>query len=277
MRCGYPSEPAQALHCGTCASTPPAVSAARPGLRAGFRAFFRGVGVLLARPRTKRFAVIPLLLSFVAFGVVFGLLWAGTADLRAHAASASWMPQWLQSVTSGVLATLTVAIFGAFAWFTATPITQALAAPFLDWLVARVDEERLGRAPALSGSWAASTAFSIAQALLSLAVSLSLSLAAFAAAFIPFLGFVLAPLLLALALGFAAIDIAASRRRWTLSQKLSLLTARPAPWIGFGLAAVILALIPCLTILLGIPAMALGGTLLLYEVDLSPARRLHKP
>lgn len=241
------------------------------GLLLGFGAFVRGVKFLFTRSRTKRYALLPLLISAVIVAATFFGLWWGTEGLRASLASADWMPEWVRAVTRYALSALVVLLFLLFAWAASAPIASAISAPFLDPLVGRVDEEVLGRRAGVEAPFVRDTAFSVVQALAILPVLLACSLTALVLALIPVAGPFVSFGFLALGFGISGIDIAGSRRRWTLRQKLRVTAANLPAVVGFGAAGALLGFVPVLPIAIGIPASAIGATLLLYSLDLRPA------
>ncbi len=277
-RCGYPAPAAASggASCRLCALRPPPAGAAatrRAGFADGLGAFFRGIGFLFSKSRTKRVAVLPACISTVVFSVMLWLLWTLTAGIRESTVSASWMPGWLQGIASFVVGSLVLLVFVVLAWFTAAPITTAIAGPFLDLLVARVDEEVMGTRPSVEAGIVRDTAFGVLQAALVLGFTVALGIGAFLLNFVPAAGTAASFVVMAFGLGFSAIDLPASRRRFTFGQKLAVASANLGAVLGFGLGSVLLAPIACLNVLLGIPVSALGGTLLFHRLDLRPAVR----
>jgi uncharacterized protein involved in cysteine biosynthesis len=242
------------------------------GFLAGARCFGRGTGFLLQTPRTKRYAAIPWAIAAAIFAIAFYLLWNATDSLRHSATSAEWAPEWLRSAAAIFMSALFVALFALLLWIGAAVVTAAVAAPFLDVLVGRVDEVRFGRVRAVSASWFADFGFTAWQSVLLLVFLLPLNAAALIAAWIPPIGPFVSLFLISTAAGFAALDIAASRRRWTFGQKLAVAAASFPALLGFGLVAALVSTVPCLGWMLAIPVCATGGTFLLYSIDLGPAR-----
>ena len=154
------------------------------------------------------------------------------------------MAAWLRTIILGFLTVVFVAIFALLVWATASSITAAIAAPILDLLVGRVDEVTFGAPRAVSLSWVSDAAFNIGQALLTLCLVLPLNVAAFAVAWIPPIGPFAGLFLVSTAAGFAALDIAAARRRFTLGQKIRVATTNFPAILGFGAASAVVCLIP---------------------------------
>jgi uncharacterized protein involved in cysteine biosynthesis len=278
LRCGYPAAGAARI-CEACARSGAVGAgpsgggaAARPaGFAAGAAAFARGVAFLLKTPRTKRYAVIPFLIAIVVFAAGFHWLWGTAEPVRAALAPAETMAAWLRTIILGFLTVVFVAIFALLVWATASSITAAIAAPILDLLVGRVDEVTFGAPRAVSLSWVSDAAFNIGQALLTLCLVLPLNVAAFAVAWIPPIGPFAGLFLVSTAAGFAALDIAAARRRFTLGQKIRVATTNFPAILGFGAASAVVCLIPCVGWMVSIPAAAVGGALLFHGLDLRRA------
>jgi uncharacterized protein involved in cysteine biosynthesis len=234
------------------------------------------VGFLLKTPRTKRYAAAPVAIAAVLFVVFTWLVWSASEPLRRVALTIEWMPHWMQSAIAFILGAITITLLFVLTWFTAAAVVAAVAAPFLDLLVARVDEVRTGQPRAVTESWSRAFLYSLTQSGLFLLLVVAINLAAFAIAWLPPAGPVLSFVLLAFGAGLGAFDLAASRRRFGISQKLRV-AGRHAPALaGFGTAAVLMAMIPCLGWLITIPACATGGALLIYNMDLTAAQHPRK-
>lgn len=267
LRCGYPS-----VAGGLCDACPPGTPPTRPaGFGEGFTAAGRGLRFLLSTPRTKRYAAIPVAFTLAVFAAASVVLWRATESLRTFPAGIAWLPAWAQAVLTFLLGAAVVAAFLVLVWLLASTLTAAVAAPFLDLVVGRIDEVRFGRARSAGGTWLADASFTVVQALLTLAFLLPLNAAAFVVAWIPPLGPAASFFLLSTAAGFGAFDFAAGRRRWTFGQKLRVTAANFPAILGLGLGIVLLTLVPCVGWMFAIPAAAAGGGLLLYRLDLTRA------
>jgi uncharacterized protein involved in cysteine biosynthesis len=90
--------------------------------------------------------------------------------------------------------------------------------------------------------------------------------------FIPFVG----PILFGAAAGFATaislMDIPFSRRRWSMSQRLSFFTGNLLPLVAFGSVAGLVFLIPLFGPILMVPAASIGGLWLVVRLDKSKLR-----
>lgn len=238
------------------------------GFGAGLRAFGDGLVFLLKTSRSKRHAVAPVAIAGVIFTIAAWALWNLSEPLRTAPAQVEWLPEWARAIVIFILGALMMAVFLVVMWFTAAPVTAAVAAPFLDLLVARVDEVKAGKARSVGGPAARNLIFAIGQSCIMIALILTLNLAAFAVAWIPPVGPIFSFVFLAAGAGLGAIDIATARRAMTFSQKVSLARRNPGAVMGLGTALVLVAFVPCVGIIFTIPAAAVGGGLLIYQMRL---------
>lgn len=187
-------------------------------------------------------------------------------------ANGEWMPEWLKAIVAFIAGALTFIILFILIWFSAAGVTAAVAAPFLDILVGRVDEVTTGKPRAAEGSWLADITFTIIQSGSIIIFIIIVNSIALVLAWIPPIGPVISFVLLSFGAGLGALDLAASRRRWTFIQKMRVASSNIMMLLGFGTAAVLIAFIPCLGWMLTIPVSAAGGTLMVYGMDLTRAR-----
>jgi uncharacterized protein involved in cysteine biosynthesis len=257
--------------CALCGAVPSKRRVA--GFGDGFSSVLRGLTFLARTPRTKRYAAVPIALTLTAFAIAFWALWNATEPVRRVSYSAEWMPAWMQAVLTFFLGAIVFLVFCVVLWAGAAILTTAVAAPFLDVLVGRVDEVKFGKERTAGGTWMEDSAFTVVQSLLTLGFLLPLNAAAFIAAWIPPLGPPVAFFLLSTAAGFGAFDFAASRRRWTFGQKLRVASANFPALLGIGIALVLLTLVPCVGWMVAIPAAAAAGGLAVYHLDLTDAAK----
>ncbi|MFN0208023.1 MAG: EI24 domain-containing protein [Planctomycetota bacterium] len=268
--CGYPA--GEGGRCSICAAGPPALKSGRSRFLAGFRFYFSGIRFLLNTPRTKRYVIAPITISLLIFSISVYFLWNITDPLREWLSQGEWMPDWLKAIVAFLVGTVTAGILLILVWFTAAGVTAAVAAPFLDILVGRVDEVKTGKPRIAGGTWLADLAFTAIQSGVIIIFIIIINIVALAIAWIPPVGAPVSFVLLTFGAGLGALDVAASRRRWTFSQKMRVASANISTLLGFGTAAVLIAFVPCVGWMLTIPVSAAGGTLMLYGLDLSRAR-----
>jgi CysZ protein len=108
--------------------------------------------------------------------------------------------------------------------------------------------------------------FEMREAARAAAYFLVMAALAFAIGLIPFVGPVLAALWAAYALSFQLTDPPLTRRGLSFREKRAWHRTHRAESEGFGLAGLVLLLVPFANLLLG-PAMAAGGALLVHRVE----------
>lgn len=150
----------------------------------------------------------------------------------------------------------------AFAW----ALLAALVAPFVALGLARRD---YGRWLAWMVRVESSTLWTSLRTSL---VALFLLILCLPLKFVPFVG----PILFGAAAGFSTaislMDIPFSRRRWSLSQRLTFLLQNPVALIAFGSTASLLFLLPFIGPILMVPAASVGGLWLVVRLDKSRLR-----
>jgi CysZ protein len=148
-------------------------------------------------------------------------------------------------------------------------VGTALAAPFLEILSARVEEVVQGaRAPLRPPQGLREFVRVVGHTILLLVFWLGLLLLSF----LPGLGHMLwlVGSWLLLAYNFAAFAL--ERRRWSFREQWRRLLRAWAATLGFGAAVFVLLLLPLLGLVL-LPTAAVGGTLLVLEIERQAPRR----
>jgi len=165
--CGYDAPGAGCPHCGhdsTAASLRDRRVGRLQGIVDGLRAIPTGLGLLLSTPGVKRFLLPPVLLTALAFALLFGWSW-GLVDLLVEAseegvASLGLEDGWLKSVVTWLLAhqvvvwvvraggfLLWLALSSVVALYTFSIVYEAIAGPFLDEIQGRLETRWFGRNP----------------------------------------------------------------------------------------------------------------------------------
>lgn len=209
---------------------------------------------LLARPRLRRFLLLPLLGNLLLFGLATLLTW-WLIDL----AVASWVPigwDWL----SWVLLPLAFAALVLVFLLGFTLLANLLLGPFLGSLAAAVREE-MGWPPTAAPvlGWWASTRMELRRLLY---VLLCLT-GVFLLGWVPVLQLLAPPLGVAVSAWLLAVEFTAhplGLRAAALGDQLRILRGHRVSALGFGLAALGLLLVPMLNLLL-VPAAVVGATL----------------
>lgn len=248
----------------------------------GFRLPLEGARLLLRERSLWLPALVPVLLSVVAFTTAIGLVVAYAGPM--HELATAWMPAleataWYAWLWIGparlFFALLGMLIFlgmAATALVAAYLVASLLASPFHDWLSQRVERAVTGAlddrsSPGLTGL--------VADGLRSMREELRRLL--FFAALVgplallglvlPFTQVVTGPAILALTVFFLPLDYASytlDRRHLSFAEKRRWLLARAPVAAGFGGAAFLTCSIPLLN-LLAMPLLVVAGTLLVLR------------
>ena len=169
--CGYDAPEAQARPCPHCAGSPREPSLVKPlrgafaGVRAGFVAIPRGLKVLLATRRTKRWLLPPFLLTLVVFVALIWWLIAWVQGLvDAVKQQTGELPPgyegWLGWIAKKLMESaifVGIAKWGVFVvgivvssvamLWTFSIVYEAIAGPFLDTVHGRIEERWFGSNP----------------------------------------------------------------------------------------------------------------------------------
>ena len=241
----------------------------------GFALPLRGLRFLFANRGLKRYAVLPLILNVVFYGmaiVVFMyFLWRWEFTLvewdflgpvgRWLSAAVNWMG-WLLKVPIGMAAL-------AAAFFTFTGVGMALASPLNDILSEKVEMTYIGGYTKMSLPFRFTTkaAFlSIGDSLRNLVKQLACTVAALPFLLIPVVGFLPLFLVGAYFAGFGFVDTAMARNFLRPKHKKLLVGKDFWEIIGFGSAMQAVFAIPFLGMLL-MPVGVAAGTLLYCRED----------
>lgn len=222
----------------------------------GPRHLLAGFGLLL-RPGVRGFMLIPLLgnivlYSLAALAAFYGL---DSALDRWLPASVDWL-RWLLFPLLGLL-------LAVLAFFTFTLLGNLLLSPFNGLLSERVEIALTGTATrGLDESVAAAMRRSVKQAVRRLAYVGVRMLGIFVLGWIPVLGILAWPLGILLGAWFLALEFCDNplgNWGWDFQRQRELMRAHRAGFIGFGLAALGLSLVPVVNFAV-IPAAVAGMT-----------------
>jgi len=247
------------------------VSTPRPGAlrRGGAGAWhvFSGFWYLLRHPPLWPLAVLPTLLAAVC---VIGGLFLGAYSMR-------WLEGMLLpapgrlSAGLGVVLMLALGVGAVGAGvILGLAVALLLSAPILERMSRRVEEQVRGQVPNGSG-WRFELAQSFKSALYFLAAAPVMILLSV----VPVVGPVLGIVWGAHALALQQEELPLARRGLDFGARLRWHRRFLAESLGFGLAGLVLLVVPCANFLLA-PALTVGGTLMVLELDedLSPPDRM---
>ena len=242
----------------------------------GVRYPFRGMVLVLTRPGTWPFLLVPTILTAAAFATALYLAWILTPTMLAQ----SWTPppgapvvvgwMWdLQLLLIRVLAFMGLAL-GLY--FTA----GLVAVPFNDRLSDKVERMCLGPRADDATTW--TMIVDVVQSVSHSAVSMLLYVSAMVSLFVlelvpgfgSFAHLLLGALATALFIVREMMDGAMSRRRMRYGHKIRVLRANLPVVLGFGLVASVLLWVPLMNFVF-MPMMVAGGTLLYCHLELAGA------
>ncbi len=240
----------------------------------GFGFAWRGLSHLLGNTRLWKWAGLPILLNIFLFVVATSVYVRFFPDLL-HKIMAR-PDVWYLWIVYVLVIVLLVVAFALLVLFTFTMVGCILAAPFLDVLSERV-ENQLGSLEterslreALSGMMRG-LATSLAMLLLLVATQVAI----FAVSFVPVVGQVVAlvagPLSGALFFAIEFFDFPLGRRNLRPRERFGFVNRHRAEAIGFGLAVFLTTLVPLLNFL-ALPVAAVGATLLVRALEEEDAR-----
>jgi CysZ protein len=260
-------------------TTHPSSPGAPSALASGFRLPLEGLRLLRRERRLWPLAMVPFVLSLVAFGTAVGLIVAYAGEL--HGWATAWIPvleveRWYQWLWIGParagLAALGAAVFLALAaacLVAAYLVASLLASPFHDALAARVEQLVTGgvideAAPGIGGLLR-EAGRAIREELRRMAYFLALTLPLLLAGwFVPGAQLLTGPAIMAITIFFLPLDYASytlDRRRVSFPDKRRWLFAHKPVVAGFGVAAFLTCMVPGLNFL-AMPILVVAGTLL---------------
>lgn len=288
-RCGYATT---GLPCTGCGLDPDSTELdrlrRRGGLGLGIQALGMGARLVWRTPGAVRRLAVPAGLTLVFavwlhrayvgpwIGSAFRALDPGAVARREpgplrsalEVLSGSFVLDWLAGLSQLVGLVLV-------AWFAFGFVFEALAGPFLDTLHAQLERswfglDAKGRAQAGDSRIGSARSELRMLGLSALAALLAALVAALALPLllVPGLGGLLYLAVSGAALSLGALDVAFSRRRWTLRQRIRLLNHHWPCALSFGTAAGALLGIPFAGPLLVVPCASLGGLWMLIQLDL---------
>lgn len=259
-------------------------SEAPPGsVLAGLRLPLEALGLLRRERELWPLAVIPVLLSLVAFGAAVGVVVAYAGEL--YAWSTAWMPAfeaerwyqwiWLGPARAGLAAlgaTLFLVIAGA-ALVLAYLVASVLASPVHDALSARVEQLTTGTlvdssGPGLVGvlrEGGRAAREELRRTLFFLGLTLPLVLAG---ALLPGAALVTGPVLVGITVFFLPLDYTSytlDRRRVPFAERWRWLLSHRSVMVGFGTAAFGTFAVPGLNFV-AMPVLVVAGTLLALRI-----------
>ncbi|GAA1081921.1 EI24 domain-containing protein [Nocardiopsis metallicus] len=237
----------------------------------GFGVLLRGLGIVLRRPRLFLLGALPALVTSLLFLAALITLAVNVTGLVAWATpfAEDWESAWRGLVRGALsLALLAGAVLVMVVAF--TTVTLALGSPIYDKIAELVEEELGGAPQAPDEALLASVTRSARQSVGVVLVSLTVTVSAFLLGLVPVVGWMVAPVLTAVAGGWLlGIELTASAfdRRGLLRvrDRRHLMGARRWRVLGFAVPTYFLLAIPFVAVAV-FPAATAGGTILAREL-----------
>ncbi|WP_243710829.1 EI24 domain-containing protein [Actinomadura sp. KC216] len=252
------------------AQTPPT------GQPSGVKDLFNGVGYLLRgiawmarHPAQWLFGLIPALIVLTVYVTALVFLAFQIDDL------AGWVTgfadDWSDTPRTWARIVAGTAIYGAalfLAVLTFTAVTLLVGDPFYEAIAVRVEESQGGAPPEPDVPLIVQIGRAIKDAVLLGAVALTFAVVFFVCGFLPVVGQTVVPLVAALVSGYflagELTSVALERRGIRRTERFARLKANRPLAIGFGVATLLVFLVP-LGAVLAMPGAVAGGTLLARE------------
>lgn len=236
---------------------------------AGIGIFFRGIRFWSRRPKLMAIGAIPALITTVLYAVALVWLFSNVDAIAVWLTpfAEGWDAPWQSILRVAVGGAVVVGGFAA-AVFTFAAVTLAIASPFVDAIQERVDRE-LGGAPHVDEGFWSSLRRGVGDGLRLLSMGLAGAVIVFVCGLIPVVGSFVGWLLGAYFAGRSfALDLTGTpgdARGIPLAARRQLLKRSRGKSLGFGVAVYLSFLVP-LGAVVGTPAAAVGGNLLLREL-----------
>ncbi|NRA41956.1 MAG: sulfate transporter CysZ [Pseudomonadales bacterium] len=217
---------------------------------------------LLNRPGLRLYALMPVLVNIIIFGLGFYTAYGYVEALRGQ--FASWLPAWLAFI-SYMLWPLFIISAGVIVIYTFTLITQLIAAPFNAILSEQV-EAQLGVNTATEDAnidfWQALKT-AVPREISKLLKSLKWLLLMLILSFVPVLNIVV-PLIGAWLIAIDYLDYPADNRGLKFEQSLQIIEGQRLQHLIFGVLVSIASFIPLVNLFV-VPAAVAGGTALWHR------------
>ncbi|RRJ87259.1 hypothetical protein EG850_05455 [Gulosibacter macacae] len=242
----------------------------------GVALFFRGFGMWARRPGMMAIGAIPALIVSVLYFTAVIILAINATRIAEWATP--FADNWADPATTLVRVLVAVAVVAAgvaLGVFTFAAVTLAVAGPFNERISQRTERELGGLAIMPDETFWQGFRRGLGDAARLIGTGILTALLVFLLGLIPVVGSVLGWIAGAFFGGRAlAIELTGTpgdARRIPLKQREKMLATRRARSLGFGVCAYLMFLIP-LGAVVGTPAAAVGGTLLMRDLLGEPTR-----
>jgi CysZ protein len=236
----------------------------------GVRYFGQGFGVLTRRPRLLLIGMLPAVLTAA---ILLGAMIALVANIDHLAALVTpFAEHWsggerLVTRLAAGIALIAAAVLLGLVGFTA--VTLVVGGPFYENIAERIEDDLSITAGHLDLSWWKQFLSGLRDGIVLLLRTLVFTIPLFLAGFIPVVGQIVVPVLVALVTAwFMALEVVAVpfyRRGIGLRDRTAMLRRRRTLALGLGLPAALLSMIPLLAIVV-MPVAFAGGVLVALDV-----------
>lgn len=231
----------------------------------GVRIYWRGFRTWSKDPSLMLLGLVPGVLAWALFLVVFGALWLWLDDLALWVGGTFADDRFLAGLIAAAVAFAVLAGVVLLMVYAFVSITSVVGQPFFEMLSHSVDD-RFGPVPAgPAWPWWRNAVRGMGEGLRLFLVQAPVSLGIFLIGLVPVLGTVTSWTLGALLGGwFVALELTSipfERRGLVLRDRRRVLAARRARTLGFGAMAFVMSIVPPLAVLT-MPAGVAAGTLL---------------
>lgn len=228
----------------------------------------RGIALFAKTPSLWALGLLPPFLALLIVAVLAVVLGVYVDDLVLWATPFADDPSWSPAWRTAVRLSFGIGIFAAYvllAVLSFAAVTNLIGQPFFEMISDRI-EKSLGNAPAETDtSWWRTLPRATAGSIVILAIFLSIMIPLFVLGFVPAIGQTVVPLVGAMVSGFflsiEVMSIPLDRRGMRLRERLAFHWRHRAVVTGFGIAFVLLFMIPLMNIV-AMPGAIVGGTLL---------------
>ncbi|MFF5258548.1 EI24 domain-containing protein [Actinomadura viridis] len=245
------------------------MSQAFKDLFSGVGYLFRGLGWVARHPLQWLFGLIPALIVLVVYAAALGALAWNLGDiagwLTPFADGWSEWPRDIMRVVAGI------ALFGAslfLAVLTFTALTLLVGDPFYENISEKVEDSQGGAPPEPDVPLMTQIGRAVKDTALLGLVALGFALVFFVCGFLPVVGQTVVPVVAAFVSGYflagELTSVALERRGLLRKDRFALMRRNRGLVVGFGVATVVVFLIP-LGAVLAMPGAVAGATLLVRE------------
>lgn len=235
----------------------------------GIGFFWRGVGIMLRRPRLLLIGAVPAVVTALLMVGAWAALIYWIGDVTAFVTP--FADDWAESLRTAVRVATGVALVAAafvIGVISFSAVTLAVGGPFYEHIAEVVEDEIGGPPVEVELSWGRLLWLGVRDGVRLVTRSVAFTIPPTVAGFVPVLGQTVVPVVLMLVTAwFLALELVAVpfyRRGMDLTARREVMARRRALAVGFGLPAALLCAVPLLAIVV-MPVAFAGGVLVAHE------------